>query len=188
LNATTNANKWSFQVNAQTLTITNTASLFSQSFTLPTVFFDTNGIYDNNNETTPGAIFSGLNLGSVCGGEKGQLYGPFVMEVNNYWPTLTIYDQERYKVFEYSILQNDQTSNPCPKFTFALKDQCYISCPNPYFHQIQDSWGRCVLNCEGGSTLDPTARTCTCPNRPHSIPASYNCINGSLPYIFGCYC
>jgi hypothetical protein len=102
----TNAKNWIFQVNAQVLTITNTISQFSQSFTLPTVFFDVNGIYDANNNTFPSAIFNGLNIGTVCGGEKSHLYGPFIMEVSNYWPIITIYDQDKYRVLQFSILQS----------------------------------------------------------------------------------
>jgi hypothetical protein len=49
LTSVTNGNKWNFQVNGQTLTISNTASQFSQSFTLPNAYFDVNGIFDGNN-------------------------------------------------------------------------------------------------------------------------------------------
>lgn len=45
----TNTNKWNFQVNAQNLIISNIATQFSQTFTLPNAFFNINGLFDNGN-------------------------------------------------------------------------------------------------------------------------------------------
>lgn len=79
LKTVTNERNWIFQATAQTLTITNIISQFSQTFSLPNAFFDLNGIYDIDNETFPGVIFSGAKLAAVCGGEKNRFYGPFIL-------------------------------------------------------------------------------------------------------------
>ena len=129
-----------------------------------------------------------LNLENVCGGEKSNLYGPFLLQISNYWPKMIIYDQQKYKVFEFSIIQNEQTSNSCPKATFLFNDQCYTTCPSPYYHQMSGHWGTCVLNCESGSIIDQNSMTCKCPNRDMLSLSTYSCINGSLPYPYGCYC
>lgn len=49
VNSVVNANRWSFQINGLTLSITNLATLFSQSFALPNAYFDVNGVYDGSN-------------------------------------------------------------------------------------------------------------------------------------------
>lgn len=49
LTSVTNTNKWNFQVNGLNLIISNIVTQFSQTFTLPNVFFNVNGLFDINN-------------------------------------------------------------------------------------------------------------------------------------------
>lgn len=134
LTGTSNRNNWMFQLSSQTLTIINPVYQISQSFTIPTAFFAYNGIFDSSNNTFPVASFDGFLFGTACSGQKNSLDGPFVLEIDQFWPRIAVYDQAKTKVFEYSIMRPEAGSNPCPKFTFSLNNQCYTSCPSPFFH------------------------------------------------------
>lgn len=139
--------QWIFYFTQTTLTISTANNTLTQSFNLTNARFSHTGIFDQNNETFPYAVFDGIIYSNLCGGNKNGLTGPFVVKVNQYWPVVTIYDQEGYKIFEYALGNNLGSYNPCPEGLFLLANTCVRSCPVSYFHAMQGDRGECKLNC-----------------------------------------
>ena len=122
----TNANNWIFFFTNTALVISRASII--QNFVLPTALFSQSGIFDSQNETIPYATFEGFRFETRCGAEK-SLTGPFVLEINQYWPVVTIYDQEGSAIFEYAVGSSEASYNPCPEELFLLDNKCVSTCP-----------------------------------------------------------
>lgn len=120
-------------------------------------------IYDFDNQTLPGTLFTNITLEPRCAEPKIYLdfKPPFVFVADPYWPIVTVYEQGGYKIItlalgklpQYDFNQNISEINynhfysPCPFNTFEYRGDCLASCPWPYYHQMKGESGFCVLNC-----------------------------------------
>jgi hypothetical protein len=121
-------------------------------------------IYDFDNQTLPGTLFTNITLEPRCADPKIYLEfkPPYVFVADPYWPIVTVYEQGGYKIItlalgklpQFDYMQNITEINynhfysPCPMKTFEYRGDCVASCPFPYYHQIKGESGFCVLVCE----------------------------------------
>ena len=119
-----NRNNWFFLISNQQLAITNFASNQAATYELPELYFHINGVYDQLNQSFNHYPQTSLNLQTLCNHSKSMLYGPFFIEIDEYYPIFTVYDQDKYPVIQFSMINQEDQLNPCPPFTFRLSSTC----------------------------------------------------------------
>lgn len=178
------------------------------SYTYARFLLNNSLILDFNGDTFPKAIFPNITFQPRCQGPRIYLNykPPFVFHADPYWPIFTLYEQGRYKVFSMSYNQlygveayqeNERYSfrheaHPCPPYTFEFKGNCVTSCPYPYYYEMRNQYGYCVLTCEEATPTNETTRVCSCLT-DYEVPTLSStlikgCPSDAAAYPYGCYC
>lgn len=204
-----NLRGWSYSASFGQLNINNNGNAgLGISYTYARFTMNNSNILDFNGRAFPAAIFPNITFAPRC--FEPRLYldfkPPYVFSADPYWPTFTLYEQGRYKVFTMTYSQLSKYDEPykirelnfnweysvCPEYTFEFKGNCVTVCPSPYYHEMRGSKGSCVLTCEEYTPRNESTRICSCMTDYEASKVSSNiitsCPANATSYPYGCFC